>query len=189
MFLAAAIAAVWIAATYKRHGPPAIVGTSDQGLTIEQVQALSSLATMRINVADVVESDVSGYTGAMKAAIIVKGDVLLGVDLSQARLESVDRAGHTAVLVLPQPRPIELRLDHERSRVCVLCQTGLWQLAPGGGRTTAEVIDRGYREAQRIIARAGDDPSLVPRARRHAEQAISAFFGATGWVVSVRWQG
>ena len=70
--------------------------------TIEQIQQLSSLVTLRVEVADVLESSITGYTGGVKAVLVVKGDLLLGVDLSQAKLEKVDLVARTAVLVLPR---------------------------------------------------------------------------------------
>jgi hypothetical protein len=164
-------------------------GGGHTGLTIEQMQPLAGLVTTRVEVADVLESDLDGYTGGMRVALLVKGDFLMGVDLSEARFEAVDDAARTAVLVLPQPRARSPRLDHEKTKVFAVSQSGLWQIAPGGGQATGKVIDRGYREAQRLIAAAYEDPALVSRSRRQAEAVLATFFKAMGWEVSVKWMG
>ena len=158
------------------------------GLTIEQVQALSCLVTTRVEVADVQETRLDGYTGSVKAALLLRGDFLLGVDLSQAKFESVNETARTATLILPQPQVTSPRLDHERTRVFAVLQTGLWQIALGGGQTSGEVVDRAYRDTQRFVAAAADDPAMIGRSRQQAESVLAAFFKATGWKVSVRWE-
>ena len=45
-----------------------------------------------------------------------------------------------------------------------------------------------YREAQRAVAAAADDPELAGRARRQAQVVLRAFFAALGWDVQVRWE-
>ena len=161
-----ALAIGWIVATVdraRRAGGDAI--TQHTGVTIEQIQALSSLVTTRVDVADVVETQLNGRTGGMKAVMIVKGDFLLGVDLSVAKFESVDTTAHSAVLILPQPKVTSPRLDHERTKVFMVYQSGLWQIAPGGGQASGDVIDRGYRDSQRFVAAACNDPALIARSR------------------------
>src|SRR5438132_1571070 len=64
--------------------------TTHAGLTVERLQPLSSLVTARVDVADVVETTLAGHTGSVRVAILVKGDFLLGTDLSAARFEAVD---------------------------------------------------------------------------------------------------
>ena len=182
------LAAGWAAGTWRGGWREGGDGSSyHTGPTIERVQALSSLVTARVDVADVVESRLDGRLGGAKAALLVKGDFLLGVDLSLARFEAVDAAARTAVLVLPQPKVTSPRLDHSRSRVFAVTESGLWQVAPGGGDASAAVVNKAYRDAQRFVAAACDDPSLMPRARQQAERVLAAFFRATDWKVTVRW--
>jgi hypothetical protein len=183
-----ALAIGWIVATVGsawRAGGNLV--TYHTGPTIEQVRALSCLVTTRVDVADVVDTQLNGRTGGMKAVMIVKGDFLLGVDLSVAKFESVDTAAHTAVLVLPQPKVTSPRLDHERTKVFMVCQSGLWQIAPGGGQASGEVIDRGYRDSQRFVAAACNDPALIERSRRQAKQVLEAFFAAMNWKIEFQW--
>jgi hypothetical protein len=185
-----AIAAGWAVglrcAAWRAQGSG---GGGHTGLTIEKVQPLAGLVTMRVEVADVLESDLDGYTGGMRVALLVKGDFLMGVDLSEARFEKVDDSARMAVLVLPQPRARSPRLDHEKTKVFAVSQSGLWQVAPGGSRATGVVIDRGYRDAQRLIAAAYEDPALIARSRGQAQAVLAAFFKALDWDVSVKWRG
>lgn len=89
--------------------------------------------------------------------------------------------------MLPQPHVASARLNHERTRVFAINETGLWRVTPGDNRTSAFVIQRTYRQAEKYIAAAADDPSLLARSRAQAETVLATFFQATGWRVSVRW--
>jgi Protein of unknown function (DUF4230) len=158
----------------------------DTGLLIEQVHQLSSLVTTRVDVADVQITQINGYFGGVKAAILIKGDFLLGVDLSQAKFEKIDPTAKTAVLILPQPSVTSPRLDQARTRIFAIDDNGLWLLAPGDTDKTA-VINRGYEQAQAYIANSAGDPAMIDRSRRQAENVLAAFFRAIGWMVTIRW--
>jgi hypothetical protein len=80
------------------------------------------------------------------------------------------------------------RLDHDRTGVFAINERGLWQLTPEDGRAPAAVVNRAYRDAQRYVERACNQPALVDRARRQAESVLRAFFAAAGWQLVVRWQ-
>ena len=158
------------------------------GPTLEQVRGLAALTVLAVDVADVQVTDLRGYTGGARAALVVKGDLTLATDLSEARFASVDAAARTAVLVLPPPRVAGPRVDHTRTRLVWVWRYGLWQVAPGGGDgAQATVVNRAFAEAQRVVAAAGADPALDARARAQAEAVLRAFGEATGWTLTVRW--
>lgn len=156
--------------------------------TIEQVQALSALVTTRVEVADVQETEIRGYTGEIKGVLLVRGDVLLTVNLSNARFESVDRRHRTAALVLPQPEACSPRLDHRKTRLFAIRDDGLWLLTPGKSAETA-LVNRAYRQAQRMLGEVGAQPNHVGAARGQAEKVLGCFFEAIGWRVKILWAG
>ena len=80
-----AMAMAW--AVSDRLADPASSGSA---LTIRQIQGLSALVSMRIELSDVLQTQIRGYTGSVKAVLLVKGDVLISVDLSRARFEQQD---------------------------------------------------------------------------------------------------
>src|SRR4051794_2296228 len=73
-------------------GKPGYTPSSSSEPTIEQVRELSSLVTLSVDVADVQLTDLHGWTGGVRVAMLVKGQYLLGTDLGQSRFASVDRA-------------------------------------------------------------------------------------------------
>jgi hypothetical protein len=150
------------------------------------VQSLSSLVTAQVQVADVVETELHGFTGSTRTALIVRGDFLLGVDLSRAKFEVLDPAGKSAVVSLPPPTSRSPRVDHARSRVFAVYRDGLWQLIPGE-RADGVALNAAFRDAQRLVENASRDPALLDKSRRQAEQVVTAFFQGVGWHVTVRW--
>src|SRR5687768_3413744 len=68
----------------SRPGRPGVVHVH-AGPTLEQVRGLAALTVLTVDVADVQVTDLRGYTGGVRAALVVKGDLLLSTDLSAAR--------------------------------------------------------------------------------------------------------
>jgi hypothetical protein len=164
------------------HSPPAP--------TLRQVRDLSSLVTSVAEVSDVQMTRLAGRTGGVEAALLVRGDVEVSVDLGLARFERLDPAARRAVLVLPPPRTSRPRLDHGRTRLLWLGRSGLWALVPagaGGGAAEARVVEESHRRAQAVVEAAAGDPQLLERSRRQAERVLRVFFDAAGWDVDVRW--
>jgi hypothetical protein len=166
----------------------AVATTTDTGLTIERIQLLSSLTTLKVQVADVLESELQGKTGKVKAVLIVKGEVALGVDLSAASFEHVYHEKHSAVIRLPQPSVQYVRLDHERTRLLGMWSSGLWIIVPGSGDADAVTVNRAFREAERIVGDTANDPELVRRCRVQTVGVLRSFLLALGWSIEIRWR-
>jgi hypothetical protein len=184
------IALGWFGRGLREADPSATtLQVDDAGPTLEQIQTLAALTTLRANVADAVVSVLRGRTGSLKAVLIVHGEVTLGVDLGQAEFCSVDAAARRAVLVLPRPRVQEVRLDPDRTKVVALSWSGLWLLVPGGENAQLAATHLAFQDAQRLVLQAAQDPTLVERSRRQTEAVLDSFFTAMTWSVEIRWSG
>ena len=84
------------------------------GPTIEQVQELSELVVLRLQIADVLYND--GIPGA-KMAVLVRGDCDLVVDLHRAKILERNSEKQIAKIQLPMPQATRPRVDHNRTRV------------------------------------------------------------------------
>jgi Protein of unknown function (DUF4230) len=166
--------------------PPAPAEGMHIGPSIERMSELSQLLTLRLDVADVLVSRIDGMTGGVQLAMLVKGDVALGIDLSLARFDQVDNAHCTALLILPPPQASCARVDHDRSRLFALKADGLWAITPGT-RDYLAVVDKAMAEAQNLVASAARNNDADNRARRHAEILLNTFFHSIGWEVQIRW--
>jgi len=157
------------------------------GLTIDQVRELTELVTAKLAIADVQETVVRGRWGGRKIILVVKGDLLVSVDLSLAKFEKMDQQAHSAVLVLPPPRVISVRLDHDKTHIAVDKSLGWWCVVPGDA-WRSEAVNVAYAEAQENLSATAANEGLIDKSRRHAEAVITAFFRDIGWRVTVRWQ-
>ncbi len=156
------------------------------GQIIEAVQGMSSLVTLRVQVSDVQFTEIRGYTGSIRAALLVRGEVELGTDLSRAQLVDVDSVKRTATLVLPRPTLHTAKVDLAKTRLVALSKRGLWWIVPGTDAEEA-VVFRAYREAEQAMAAAGRRPELEVQAERQAETTLKHFAEGQSWQIGVRW--
>ena len=155
--------------------------------TIQQIDQVLVLTTVKVNIADAMIVRLNGKTGGITTVLTVRGEVTIGVDLSKSLFESVDRTGQNAVLVLPQPKVQSVRLDHATTKLAGLWSTGLWLVVPGDGDADDAAIDSAFMEAERKVAAAGSDPALIQQAKDRTERAVESFCTELGWRIIVRW--
>ena len=182
-----AVMGVALAARLFSRPPPPGPPAPPAHLVLEQVQQMATLVTSRVEVADVQASVITGATGSLRMVILVRGEALVGVDMSGARLEEIDAEGRCAVLVLPPPGVLSARVDHQRTAIHSIGATGLWLLLPwDAGR--AELTSRCLREAEARIGRAAQSPQHMNQARMQAETVIERLGNqALQWKLTVRW--
>lgn len=154
--------------------------------TIEQIQQLASLTVLHVPVADVQVYTLTGYTGGIQAVLVVRGDVEISTDLAAARLEAVDADHRQAYLVLPAPKAVRPRVDHERTRIYKIDRSGLWQMIPGEAGER-DLVNKALQDAQRLIGEVGAQAELIDQARSRTKEVMMEFFRALGWRVETRW--
>jgi hypothetical protein len=184
VLLAAAglVAAGLVAAGWRPAVPPppaeAPVVVS-QGPTVERLERLAQLVSMRVCVADVLTAEGEGHRGAW----LVRGDGLIGVDLAQARIVEKDNQSCQATVLLPLPRVLLARVDHQRTKTWEVRRT-TW--VPWRGDQDA-LRDSVMLHAQRMVAEAAGSEEHLAQARLGAEAVIRAFYEEVGWRVRVVW--
>ena len=160
----------------------------DTGPTIEQIAPLAQLTTLRVSVADALESQICGKTGSVKAVLLVKGDLTLGVDLKAAVFEQVDNQRRRVVLRLPQPAMEAVSLDTQETKLVGVWESGLWLIAPGGSEADAAAVNKAYGDAQRLVQGSASDSAALQRCRQQTQEIVQSFLAALGWTVEVKWQ-
>ena len=159
--------------------PPPVVVTS-QGPTIERLERLSNLVTAKVLIADVLV----GVSDDSKGAFLIRGDALIGLDLSKAVITESDDARRQATIQLPQPRVILARVDHERSKVYEFRSTSWMPWHTQSGR----LLEEAMLQAQRMVTQAANSPENIEQARRQAEVIIPALYEHLGWNLKIVWQ-
>jgi hypothetical protein len=153
------------------------------GPRIEEVRKIAKLAVLRVQVADVIE----GNTAGAKAAVLVKGDADIAVDLDQVEFAERDDQNQTATLVIPTPKPDRPRVDHERTKIYELQKTGLALINPFADPRAVLLADC-MRAAQEDVERAVHDAEFIAKAKEQMELLLRTFYRQWGWDVKVRWK-
>ncbi|MGA2442077.1 MAG: DUF4230 domain-containing protein [Tepidisphaeraceae bacterium] len=168
---------------------PAPLRTVDVGPILDRIHTLSSLTTLRVEVADAITMELRGKTGGISAVLVVHGEATLAVDLSQAKFQALDESDRRAILVLPPPRVQSVKLDHQKTKLIGLSTNGLWLIVPGGDEADATLSDLTYRRGEELVATAAADPELAELAREQAERVIQSFVQPLHWTIEIQWGG
>lgn len=180
LVLIAAIAGVLVYLRQLRVVPPPPIVVSSSGPTIQRLERLSQLVTSKVTICDVL----IGVSEDSKGAFLIRGDALIGLDLSKAVITEKDDARRQATIQLPQPRVILARVDHERSKVYEFRTTSWipWHAQPG------RLLEEAMLQSQRMVTQAANSPENIEQARRQAEVIITALYEHLGWTLKIVFQ-
>lgn len=166
------------------------------------VQEMGTLVSLKVNYANVIEfnervtQDIPWTQwelrfGGTRVLLVAKGECLMGTDLKLAKYEQSAAAVKTATLVVPHPKVISARLNHDPksggSYFYAISRNGIVALVPGTeGQTKAmnSALQKGQNEIEASCAR----PELIEAARKSAEAVLLPTVSATGWKVAVVWR-
>jgi hypothetical protein len=164
-------------------------------LTLERFRDVFELATLRLEVSEVVEPRLSGLTGGASAIVLVRGDVDLTVDLAHAALKDIDPTARTLTLTLPPPTASRPRINHAATRVVAVRRSGLWSIVSAAAADLAGIerdpgtamLARALADGERLIATAAESSEVRRRARSHAERALTERARQLGWTARIVW--
>ncbi|MCE9552607.1 MAG: DUF4230 domain-containing protein [Planctomycetes bacterium] len=151
-----------------------------QGPTVERLERLSHLATTRVYVVDVLVGQGEGCRGAW----LIKGDALVGVNLSQARIVEMTETTKQATILLPPPEVLQPRVDHERTKTWEVRRMVWLPWNADADRLRDEVM----RQAQQLVAHAAGSDENLQQAKLSAATIVTAFYEEVGWQVQVGWK-
>ncbi len=172
---------LWGAYSLGHRSQPAQVVS--HGLRIDEVRKIARLAVLRVQVADVIEGNNHGAT----AAVLVRGDADMAVDLDRIEIADKDEQKKTATLIVPAPQPERPRVDHSRTKLYELRKTGLAVINPFA-EPQQLLLEDCMRAAQADVEKAVQDAAFVVQAKEQVERLLASFYGELGWTVTVRWK-
>ena len=172
----AAYVGTWLAA--PRHSPIVFRST---GPTIRELEEMGELATMRVNVIDVLTAEGDGYRGSW----LIRGDALLTCDMSLAKVQERDDEQQTATILLPLPSPVSPRVDHEKTKTWSV-EKSTW--IPWRWGDEDAFRDAAMFHAQQLVEEATGSDHNISTAKMHTELIVRNTFKMVGWNVVIRWQ-
>ncbi|MCC2546087.1 DUF4230 domain-containing protein [Hymenobacter sp. BT175] len=146
------------------NAEPRVMVTHNTVLT--KIEALGRLELVRYRFKDVVEYRKSTYRMLpdAKVALIVAGDAIGCLDLRKVRAQDVVFEGDSVVRVaLPAPELCSWQIDHSQSKV-YSTQNSFFQ--------DAELVDEGYRYAEKNVRRAALQSGILAQTQQNAEQIL-----------------
>lgn len=149
--------------------------------TITEIQDLGELVVLRVHVADVLEKSSDEFKGVW----IVRGDALVAVDMRLAEQQSADETAKVLSVLLPQPRVIQPRVDHEKTKTYDVSKKDWWNFFVEGSE---EFSDQGMRDAQELVETTSAGEEVIAQARDQAELMLASMYRPVGWQVDVVWQ-
>lgn len=185
------LACIWLGINLCGSAYEALATTPDvehtvSALSIESIRELSELTVLQVRVTEVVTNEIMGLTGGTSVAVLVHGDVFLGVDLEQAELVEIDQDQQHIVLFLPVPEVRRAAIDHLTSQKIYSERHGLWRMAIGPA-SEDELIANAYKIGEQRLQDAAKRADLAGRAKRHAESVLRRFIDGTGWTLTISW--
>lgn len=149
------------------------------GPTVTQLESLAELVPLRVHIADVLVAEGESYRGSW----LVKGDAVISVSLKGARIENRDDSRKTAIIVLPPPRVLQARVDHERTKTWNV-EKSSW--VPFVGNPD-RLRDSAMQHAQKLIEEAAQEEKNLNYARETAAIVLKSMYRLNGWDVDVQW--
>jgi len=146
---------------------------------ISRIQAMSDLATLRVQVADTIV----GENEHWEVRWMLHGEAVLGVDLSKATYASVDEESRKATLYLPASHVISSKVDHHRSAEIGVKQM-TWLPSPG----LKSLRDEVWQHADDKVACLANHEGYLEATKLQAERVLNKFFQDVGWTVLYEWR-
>ncbi len=151
------------------------------GLMVKQLEGIGKLATVRVNIIDVLTAEGNGYKGSW----LIKGDAVLACDMSAADVADVDEEMRRATIVLPLPAALSPRVDHSKTKTWSV-KTTTWMPWRVGDQDAFR--DGAMYHAQRLVEEAASSEENIGIAKTHTELLVRKTFEMVDWHVDVRWQ-
>lgn len=148
---------------------------------IVQVQMMSDLATTRVQISDFIEGENNHY----QARWDLRGEAVLGVDLSKAKYASINEKSRTAAIILPAPHLISSKVDHERSKELFLKSKTIIPVGIEGARSLREEV---WKHADKKFQRLAQNEGYLEATRVQAERVLNRLFTDLGWTITYKWE-
>jgi hypothetical protein len=157
---------------------------SSPGPTLVQLERLQYLVSTRVHVTDVLV----GESRWLEGCWIIQGDALIGVEMAKAEITNRNETARSAVIVLPQPRVISARVNHEKTQQWDIKSRSWVPMASAVFGDRQAIEKQAMLEAQRLVERVAGSEDHQARARHGVEGTLGELYRGLGWHVSVQWK-
>jgi len=151
----------------------------NQPTVVRQIQQLQRLETVRFSMDKIISGEHNSpylpkFLVSDRLLLVVHGEVVAGVDLSQLQPQDVSIHGKSVSLRLPKPQILVTRLDNSKTRVYSR-DTGLF--SSPDPNLESEV----RQEAERQLQEAALQDNILKTAEENARSTLSALLRSLGF--------
>lgn len=146
--------------------------------TVDQIENIGHLAALKVYISDVLEVDGKGIKGAW----LIKGDALIGADMSGITVDVIDAKEKKAKIRLAPPMVMQPRVDHERTKTYDVDKSFFTS-----ADAESAIRDDAMKQAQRVIAQVANEQENIEKAKERLEELIKNFYSMVDWDVTVEW--
>lgn len=142
-------------------------------MIVEKIESLGNLEVTKYSIQDVMEyKKVRRWLPNAKTALIISGEVICCIDLTQLKPEDIETSGKSIRLRLPAPQICHVKIDHANSRVYDM-EYGLWE--------SAQITDEAYKSAERHLNEKAKELDIMSQSRNNAVNLLRPILSAMGF--------
>ena len=151
----------------------------DQPTVVRQIQQLQRLETVQFSMDKIISGEhenpyLPKFLVGDRLLLVVHGEVIAGVDLSQFQAQDVSLRGRAISLHLPKPRILITRIDNSKTRVYSR-DTGLFS------SPDPHLESQVRQEAERELQEAALQDNILKTADDNARSTLSALLRSLGF--------
>ena len=142
-----------------------------QTVVLQEITSLGKLELVRYNFKDIVEQQITKmWLPDAKAVLIVQGEAVGCVDLTQMDIADIDAGQDTLVIHLPEPELCFFKIDHDRSKVYNTEYAFMEE---------AKLVQEAYKQAERQIRQSALDMGILDQTRENARKMLTPILERT----------
>ncbi len=138
--------------------------TPARSILLTKITTLGKLELVRYTFKDVVEHELARLIiPNASAVLIVEGEAVGCIDLSQVKPDNIRTVGDSLLVQLPKPELCGWKINHERSRVYDTRYAFLDE---------SQLVSAAYRRAEQQIKQSALQSGILDQTRRNADQLL-----------------
>lgn len=140
---------------------------------VDKIEAMGKLEVIKYNIQDIMEYEKSRqWLPNAKTILLVKGEIIACVDLSEITEKNVIVTKDSIALFLPPPEICNIKIDHSQSKLYDISY-GLWE--------SAELLDNAYKFAQIELEKRALEINLTDQACHNTIMMLTPMLEAMGF--------
>lgn len=134
-------------------------------VVLQEISAMGKLELVKYNFKDVVEQEiVKTFLPNAKAVLIVQGEAIGCVDLTQLQIADITSNDSVLVVNMPEPELCVFKIDHSKSKV---------YNTEYAFTEEAKLVQDAYKQAEKQIQRSALDMGILDQTRVNARKILT----------------